>query len=323
MDFPPDDFTMADLIKHPQRDQWLRDVLRFIHQAKRIEFITPEGDRRFPLYSQKSTNMVVDLRKLGTSVAPIPLPSAPVLTVTPADADILERLVWTTTVGNFEAFYIERSPVDESAFVPLTTLTGLTRYFLLEDGVFFRFDDGGRLILEQGLAVTMVGPLFQYSFDDVFASADGIEYFYRVRGLRNGIYSDWSNVESGVLAITHIDLVGHTGTPLVTYSIVGATGSLAIAAGMATAGTSASYQWKDPGGANYDNSHALWPYGGVHIQGTGATVASFDISVGVPHAIADGTYNASINLIDAAGSMGFFALTGPNNFTVLGGRIVP
>lgn len=221
MDFPSDDFTVAEFLRHPQRDEWFRDVLRYIHQSKRTEFITPDGDKRYALYSNKSLNRVVDLRKLGTSFSPIAPPDAPILTVTEDPDNLIEKLSWTTVIGNYDQFYIERSPADQSHFAPIAVLSALTRYLVDDDGGFFLLDDGGKFIVEQGLASTLVGAVYGYSYDDVFSTGDGIEYFYRVRGLRNGIYSAWSNVDSGTLPIlggVTIDNFSFSGN---TYDVTG------------------------------------------------------------------------------------------------------
>jgi alpha-tubulin suppressor-like RCC1 family protein len=147
-DFAPDDFEWSDLIGNAKL---IRDLIQFKKQLEDAEFLVACTKRHFAV-SEYSKNLVLDLR--------VPLPAAPVLTVTENDPEL--AVTWTQEETGFSGVYLERS-LDGITFTPLANLAG--------DAT---------------------------SYDDAAVTV-GVEYFYRARNRRCGVYSPYSNIDSGQL----------------------------------------------------------------------------------------------------------------------------
>jgi alpha-tubulin suppressor-like RCC1 family protein len=148
-DWPPDDFTWADLIGN---GPLLREMIVFKQQLEAAEFLVACQKRHW-LASARGKNLVMDLR--------VPLPAAPVLTVTENDPEL--AVTWTQEETGFSGVYLERSIDGGTTFTPLANLEG--------DAM---------------------------SYDDAAVEVD-VEYCYRVRNRRCGIHSMWSNIDCGML----------------------------------------------------------------------------------------------------------------------------
>jgi hypothetical protein len=151
-DWPPDDFTWADLIGN---GPLLREMIVFKQQLEAAEFLVACQKRHW-LASARGKNLVMDLR--------VPLPAAPVLTVTENDPEL--AVTWTQEETGFSGVYLERSIDGGTTFTPLANLEG--------DAT---------------------------SYDDAAVEVD-VEYCYRVRNRRCGIHSMWSNIDCGMLEVS-------------------------------------------------------------------------------------------------------------------------